>query len=99
MHLLRNEGWVCSRSAMSHGPVDVFAAKKGRVLLIQVKSGSARAKKTELQMLRSWAEAFDAQAEVWSFKKRGRLEKLPVRAKETSTITGREETTAILPTL
>ncbi|MHB8566707.1 MAG: hypothetical protein ACYC7D_08165 [Nitrososphaerales archaeon] len=80
MQLLRGMGWVCGRSAMSHGPVDIFAAKSGRILLIQVKSGSARAKKIELQMLKKWAVAFDARAEVWSFKK-GKLEKYIVRAK------------------
>lgn len=66
---------------MSHGPVDVFAAKGGKILLIQVKSGSAVAKKIELELLRKWAIAFDATAEVWSFKRRGKLEKVIVRAK------------------
>ena len=80
MHHLRREGWVCSRSAMSHGPVDVFAARGGNILLIQVKSGSARIKKPELENLRQWAEEFDAQAEVWSYRKRGKLEKLIVRS-------------------
>ena len=67
---------------MSHGPVDIFAAKDGRVLLIQVKSGSARAKKSELRLLLRWAKAFDARAEVWSFKKGGKLTKLVVRRRE-----------------
>ena len=71
MQLLRAGGYVCSRSAMSHGPVDIFAAKAGRILLIQVKSGSARVKKHELKLLKKWAAAFDAEAQVWSFKKRG----------------------------
>ena len=65
---------------MSHGPIDVFAAKNGAVLLIQVKSGSARIKKLELETLRKWAEEFDAQAEVWSFRKRGKPEIELVRA-------------------
>ncbi len=82
MQLLRQKGWVCSRSAMSHGPVDVFAAKNGNVLLIQVKIGSARIKKFELDLLKKWAEAFDARAEVWSFRKRGKLEKKVVRSQE-----------------
>jgi hypothetical protein len=58
---------------MSHGPVDIVAAKAGRVKLIQVKSGSARANKIELSLLRKWATAFNAAAEVWSFgnKKKG----------------------------
>ncbi len=80
MHRLRREGWVCSRSAMSHGPVDVFAARAGSILLIQVKSGSSRMKKLELEIFKRWAEEFDARAEVWSYKKRGKLEKLIVRS-------------------
>jgi Holliday junction resolvase len=82
MNLLRAEGYVCSRSAMSHGPVDVFAAKAGKILLIQVKSGSARAKKYELNLLKKWAAAFNAEGQVWSFRKRGQLVKVVVRAKE-----------------
>jgi Holliday junction resolvase len=78
MNLLRSKGWVCSRSAMSHGPVDVFAAKSGRILLIQVKSGSARVKPDEILMLKSYAVAFNADAQVWSFKKRGVLLKTVV---------------------
>ena len=31
---LRKEGWMASRSAASHGAVDVFAAKDGKVLLV-----------------------------------------------------------------
>jgi len=79
MQLLRDQGYVCSRSAMSHGPVDVFAAKSGRILLIQVKSGKARAKKEEIELLKRWALAFDAVAQIWSFKKRGGLVKVTVQ--------------------
>ena len=43
MSVLKKDGWMVSRSAASHGAVDVFAAKDGRVLLLQVKSGKARA--------------------------------------------------------
>ncbi len=85
MQILREKGWVCSRSAMSHGPVDVFAAKGGKILLIQVKSGSARAKKSELEVLKKWAVAFDARAEVWSYKGRGKLERTVVRVKVSKT--------------
>ena len=42
MELLREEGWIAGRSAGSHSPVDIFAAKEGRVLLVQVKNGQAR---------------------------------------------------------
>ena len=63
---------------MSHGPVDVFAAKAGKILLIQVKSGSARTTKEELALLKAYALAFNADAQVWSFKKRGNLQKVTV---------------------
>ncbi len=75
MELLRIEGWVVGRSAASHSPVDIFAAKEGRVLLIQVTSGQARVTKEDLMELVKWAEAFDADAEVWHFKGRGNLQK------------------------
>ena len=75
MELLRSEGWVVGRSAASHSPVDIFAAKEGRVLLVQVKSGKARVKSDELRELVKWAVAFNADAEVWHFKGRGNLQK------------------------
>lgn len=78
MELLRTDGWTVGRSAGSHSPVDLFAAKDGRILLVQVKSGQARAKKEELMELVKWAEAFDADAEVWHFKRRGSLERVRV---------------------
>lgn len=78
MHILRSSGWVCSRSAMSHGPVDVFAARSGNILLIQVKSGSARVKKDELGLLKIWAEEFNATAEIWYFRKRRKVRKVSV---------------------
>ena len=59
---------------MSHGPVDVFAAKDGVVRLIQVKSGSSRMKKGEIEILKSWGDHFDGIAEIWYFKKRGKLQ-------------------------
>lgn len=80
MELLKREGWVVGRSAASHSPVDVFAAKDGRVMLIQVKSGKARVKTEELRELVKWAEAFNADAEVWHFRGRGNLQKRRVSA-------------------
>ena len=79
MHALRNDGWVSSRSAMSHGPVDLIAAKYGKILLIQVKSGSSRMKRPELELLIRWAQHFNASAEIWYYKKRGKLQKHSVR--------------------
>ena len=78
LRMLREAGWVCSRSAMSHGPVDIFAANGRRVVLIQVKSGSARVNGAQREGLVQWARAFRAEAEVWRFRKRGRLEKITV---------------------
>lgn len=80
MAILKRDGWMVSRSAASHGAVDVFAAKGGRMLLIQVKSGRARVKKEELQELIEWAKNSNGEAEVWHFKERGRFEKRRVYA-------------------
>jgi len=71
---------MASRSAASHGAVDVFAAKDGRVLLIQVKSGGARATKEELEELVKWGKSSNADAEVWYYKRRGKVVKRRVHA-------------------
>jgi len=70
MNSLRKDGWMVSRSAASHGAVDVFAAKDGRVLLVQVKSGRARATKEELEELVRWGSSSNGDAEVWYYKGR-----------------------------
>jgi Holliday junction resolvase len=75
MIMLKKDGWLVSRSAASHGAVDVFAAKDGRLLLIQVKSGRARVKKTELEELIRWGSQASGDAEVWHFKTGGGLER------------------------
>jgi len=80
MKMLKEEGWVVSRSAASHGAVDVFAAKGGRLLLVQVKSGKARVKKEEMEELVRWGREANGDAEVWHFKGRGHLEKRRVYA-------------------
>ena len=80
MAMLKKDGWLVSRSAASHGAVDVFAAKGGRVLLIQVKSGKARVKKEELEALVDWGKQSNADAEVWHFKGRGKVERRRVYA-------------------
>lgn len=86
MEILRKQGWMVSRSAASHGAVDVFAAKDGKVLLVQVKSGRARASKEELEELQRWGKNSNADAEVWHFKGGGTVTKRKVyaarRAKE-----------------
>jgi len=71
MMMLRSEGWHVTRSAASHGPVDLLAGKEGRILLIQVKSGGARVGTDELKHLIEWGKSFDGDAEVWHFKGRG----------------------------
>jgi len=67
---LRAEGWYCSRSAASHGPVDVFAAKDGEVHMIQVKSGRGRLRPGDRETLKLWAQAYAGIVEVWYFGKR-----------------------------
>ena len=75
MAILKKDGWKVSRSAASHGAVDVFAAKNGRILLVQVKSGRARVKKEELEELIEWGKNSNGDAEVWHFRERGKLER------------------------
>jgi Holliday junction resolvase len=75
MQSLKSDGWLVSRSAASHGAVDVFAAKDGKILLLQVKSGKARATKEELEELVRWGESSNGDAEVWYYKGRGRVVK------------------------
>jgi hypothetical protein len=50
--------------------VDVFAAKDGRIRMIQVKSGRGRLKPADRETLKRWALAFAGTAEVWYFGKR-----------------------------
>lgn len=73
LRMLREQGWYCSRSAMSHGPVDIFAARKGKVVLIQVKSGNGRMSRSDVEEFVSWAKGFDAQGELWVYRKGGKL--------------------------
>jgi Holliday junction resolvase len=82
MSMLRNMGWLVTRSAASHGPVDIIAAKKGRVLLIQVKSGKSRVSKDEFSELVKWGENFGSDVEIWHFKGRGKIEKKRVFSAE-----------------
>ncbi|MGD0690383.1 MAG: hypothetical protein ABSA50_11545 [Candidatus Bathyarchaeia archaeon] len=75
LRLLRAEGWFCSRSAASHGPVDIFAGRGGRILMVQVKSGQGRATESERKTLKLWGEAFRGTVEIWKFRKGKALEK------------------------
>ena len=76
---------MASRSAASHGAVDVFAAKEGKVLLVQVKSGRARATKEELEELVMWGKSANGDAEVWYYKGRGKVVKRRVHAAKRGT--------------
>lgn len=80
MSALKKDGWMVSRSAASHGAVDVFAAKEGRILLLQVKSGKARATREELEELVKWGKNSNGDAEVWYYKGRGKVVKRRVYA-------------------
>ncbi len=80
MEILKRDGWMVSRSAASHGAVDVFAAKDGKILLVQVKSGRARVKKEELLELVRWGKNSNGDAEVWHFKDGGKVERRRVYA-------------------
>ena len=71
LRLLRKEGWKCCRTAASHSPVDIFAGKKGEILLIQVKSEKSHLGKEELKRLKEWAKSYNAKTEVWYFSKEG----------------------------
>lgn len=72
---LRQEGWLCSRSAASHGPVDIFAGKGGLILMVQVKSGKGRASREERELLKLWGKAFQGRVEIWKFRKGKPLQK------------------------
>ena len=85
LYALRKDGWIASRSAASHGAVDVFAAKEGRILLVQVKSGRARATKEELEELVTWGKSANGDAEVWYYKGRGKVVKRRVHAAKRGT--------------
>ena len=80
LYALRKDGWMASRSAASHGAVDVFAAKDGKILLVQVKSGRARATKEELEELVKWGKSANGDAEVWYYKGRDKVVKRRVFA-------------------
>jgi Holliday junction resolvase len=85
MDMLRKDGWMVSRSAASHGAVDVFAAKEGRILLVQVKSGRARVTKEELEELVMWGKHSNGDAEVWHFKGKGKVVKRRVHVAKRGT--------------
>ena len=68
--MLEGQGYLVIRSAASHTPIDLLAAKGGERLAVQVKvkSGFTREEKAELI---KWAEQFGAKP-ILATKKRGR---------------------------
>jgi Holliday junction resolvase len=80
MSALKKAGWMVARSAASHGAVDVFAAREGKILLVQVKSGRARATREELEELARWGKSSNGDAEVWYYKGRGKVVKRRIYA-------------------
>lgn len=72
---LREEGWFCSRSAASHGAVDIFAGREGQVLMVQVKSGRTQASAQERELLKKWGQAFRGRVEIWRYRKGRPLER------------------------
>jgi len=79
---LRQEGWLCSRSAASHGPVDIFAGRNGRILMVQVKSGKGRATADERRILIEWGKAYKGRVEIWKYRKGKPLERETVYRNE-----------------
>jgi hypothetical protein len=63
--------------------VDIFAGKKGRILLVQVKSGQGRASKKEKEILKLWGKAYEGRVEVWRFRKGRPLQKETIFEQET----------------
>jgi Holliday junction resolvase len=60
-HMLEREGWAVTRSAGSHGPIDLIAMNAEHVMLIQVKSSSNIGSSATLSIL---VEAVEALREV-----------------------------------
>lgn len=66
VRIFKLDGWKVGR--IRQGPIDIIAGKDGRVILVQVKSGRARVKRTELARIIDWAKAFNADTEVWHLR-------------------------------
>ncbi len=75
LRILRNDGWLCSRSAASHCAVDIFACKDGEMVFIQVKSGKARVTDKDRSRLKEWIDASGGRAEIWFYGSRKGVKK------------------------
>lgn len=78
VRLFKADGWFAAR--LRQGPIDVIAGKGGQTVLVQVKSGMARVKRAEMESIVGWGKAFEADAEIWYFRGRGRVIKRRVYA-------------------
>jgi Holliday junction resolvase len=73
---LENKGWLVRQSKGSRGPYDLYALKGGMKMLIQVKSGTASASRSEIRRLRKAARSKGAKGlviHVRGKKKRSRF--------------------------
>ncbi len=68
--LLEAQGYLVIRSAASHTPIDLLAAKDGVRLAVQVKVKGGFTKEERSELIR-WAKQFDAKP-MLATKKRGR---------------------------
>ncbi|MHB8603569.1 MAG: PDDEXK family nuclease [Nitrosotalea sp.] len=72
---LKDLGYCYSiRSAASQGPIDILVANdRGRILAVQVKSGSAKFKLKEMKALCKWAIVFRACPILARYEKGGNI--------------------------
>ena len=68
--LLEDQGYLVIRSAASHTPIDLLAAKDGVRLAVQVKVKGGFTKGEKEELLR-WAKRFEAKP-ILATKRRGR---------------------------
>jgi len=70
---LRNKGYVVRQSRGSRGPYDLYALKRGRKALVQVKSGSSPFSRADRTRLRAAARSKGAKAYLMRVK-RGQIQ-------------------------
>jgi len=63
---LEADGYAVIRAAGSKGKCDLFAAKLGELLLIQVKTGSGRVTPEERAFLRTLQAQSGGRAQIWT---------------------------------
>ena len=64
--------------------MDIFAGRKGQILMVQVKSGKGRATDEERRILVEWGKAYQGRVEIWKYKKGKPLERETVYDDEAS---------------